>query len=371
MSTSDRHPACDSHEAKKVVVALSGGVDSAVAASLLQEAGHEVTGLFIDTQIAGPHSGGSSGEPSAAEQVRRIGDHLGIPVDVLSAGADFERDVLRPFAAEYARGRTPNPCVLCNRVFKFRHLLAYADAHQTDRIATGHYARVGNRDGRPTLFRGLDADKDQSYYLHRLGPDVLARLVLPLGELDKDHVRESARRRKLPVLDRPESQDVCFAGEGTYADRVARYFPDALTPGDVLDIEGRVVGRHEGLAHVTIGQRKGLGIAMGHPAYVADIDVESNTVTLAPRQALLRDRLTATEVTWLVEPAGLCLRASAQVRYRHRAAEAEIRLLEDDAVEVRFDEPQWAITPGQAVVFYDGATVLGGGWIDRASSKPA
>lgn len=367
MSTPDHKPSSPDATPCKVVVALSGGVDSAVAAALLLEQGYDVTGVFLDTQIATVGEKSHESDVSPAEQARRIGDHLGIPVEIVRAGGDFEREVLRPFAAEYVRARTPNPCVLCNRVFKFRHLLERANDCGAGWIATGHYARVQSRDGMPTLLRGRHVEKDQSYYIHRIGVETLARLMLPLGELDKQRVRTMADARGLPVLDRPESQDVCFANQGSYVAWVARFFPDALKPGDVLDIEGNVIGRHEGLAHYTIGQRKGLGIAMGRPVYVADLDVDANTVTLGPRETLLKRRLSAGDLTWLIKPPGRVFRARAQVRYRHRAADAEVRLIGDDGIEVVFDEPQWAITPGQAVVVYDGDAVLGGGWIDTAT----
>ncbi len=355
---------------RKIIVAMSGGVDSSVAASLLCEQGWDVVGLYLDTGVeSGRLFGRETTEDalptSSVRQVRAVADAIGVPVDVVDAHEDFEH-ILRAFADEYARGRTPNPCVLCNRRFKFAHLLEHVERHGADAIATGHYARVARIGGRTALLRGRDRAKEQSYYIHRIDRTALERLVLPLGELTKDEVRAVAEQRGLPVLDRPESQDVCFASEIPYAELVRRYHPDAFRPGQVQDITGRVVGEHEGVPNYTIGQRKGLGIAMGTPAYVARIDTEQNVVTLGPREALLQQRLTAFGATWLVEPSAEEFRALAQIRYRHRAAEATVRRLDGGRIEVVFDQPQWAITPGQAVALHDDDLVLGGAWIDRA-----
>lgn len=346
----------------KAVVAMSGGVDSSVAAGLLQADGHEVVGLFLDTGVEGAQVSGDG--VAAAERVRRVAERLGIHVDILPRREPFERDVIRPFAAEYARGRTPNPCVVCNAEFKLANLIAHADDVGADVVATGHYARVVTHDGRPALVRGADAQKDQSYYLFRIGRSVLSRLRLPVGEMTKTQVRDGARGLGLTVDDGAESQDVCFAGQDGYVELVRRWHPDALRAGQVLDVAGEVIGEHSGLANYTIGQRRGLGIAMGQPAYVAGIDRDRNTVTLGPREALLQRRLVATDATWLVDPPGGPFRASAQIRYRHREATATVAPLPGGLIEVVFDEPQWAITPGQAVVFYDGQIMLGGAWID-------
>ncbi|MBN1342148.1 MAG: tRNA 2-thiouridine(34) synthase MnmA [Phycisphaerae bacterium] len=351
----------------KVVVAMSGGVDSSVAAALLRDQGYEVVGLFLDTGIESGLLGGETGQgppgTSSADHVRDVGERLGIRVEVQDRHVEFER-IIRAFSAEYARGRTPNPCVLCNERFKLAHLIESADAVGAEYVATGHYARVADRQGPPALLRGLDRPKDQSYYLFRIGRERLPRLRLPLGEMSKPEVREIAGRLELPVVDRPESQDVCFAARMPYAAWVRRYHPDAFHPGEVRATDGRVVGEHTGLANFTIGQRKGLGIALGRPMYVARIDTSENTVTLGDRDALMRGRLVAGGVRWLADPPGERFRAEVQVRYRHRAAPATVICLEGEDVEVRFDEPQWAITPGQAAVVYDGDVVLGGGWID-------
>ena len=351
----------------KAVVAMSGGVDSSVAAAVLLDQGYEVIGVFLDTGVeSGQFLDASQADPPcppAAEHVQKVGDRLGIHVDVLERHAAFE-EIIRAFVDEYVRGRTPNPCVLCNEQFKFAHLLEHADEIGAEIVATGHYARVLRRDGAAVLARGLDRQKDQSYYLFRIGGRALSRLRLPMGEMTKDRARERARALDLPVLDRPESQDVCFASRFPYIELVRRYHPDALQAGQVCEVGGRVVGEHAGLANYTIGQRHGLGIALGRPMYVAALDPSANVVTLGEREALLQPRLTAVGSRWLVDPPTGAFRAQAQIRYRHQAAWATVTTIDVDRVEVVFDEPQWAITPGQAVVVYDGEVVLGGGWIE-------
>ncbi len=351
----------------KAVVAMSGGVDSSVAAAALLDQGYEVIGVFLDTGVESGRilNGTPEGSPCppTAEHVQRIGDRLGIHVDVLERHASFQ-GIVRAFVDEYVRGRTPNPCVLCNERFKFVHLLEHADEIGAEVLATGHYARALRHDGAASLARGLDRQKDQSYYLFRIGGRVLSRLRLPMGEMTKDRARERARALGLPVLDRPESQDVCFASRFPYVELVRRYHPDALQAGQVCEVGGRVVGEHAGLANYTIGQRHGLGIALGRPMYVAALDPSSNVVTLGEREALLQRRLTAVGSSWQIDPPTGSFRARAQIRYRHEAAWATVTAVDRDHMDVVFDEPQWAITPGQAVVVYDGEIVLGGGWIE-------
>lgn len=355
----------------KAVVAMSGGVDSSVAAALLKDEGYEVVGLFLDTGVEAEPSQRASDDEAphvpAAEQVRRVGAKLGIHVEILERHREFEQRVMRPFADEYARGRTPNPCILCNQRFKFATLIEYAKRIDADVIATGHYARVLRRPTGPALARGTDRQKDQSYYLFRIGREALSLSRFPLGEMTKVQSRAIARQRDLPVHDRPESQDVCFANRYPYVELVRRYHPDALKPGEVRQIGGGVVGRHAGLASYTVGQRRGLGIALGRPMYVAAIDPNENVVTLGPRATLMQRRLTAHGAAWLVDPPSAPFRATAKVRYRHSEATATVTPQSDDRVEVVFDEPQWAITPGQAVVFFDDEVVMGGAWIDTAT----
>jgi tRNA-specific 2-thiouridylase len=378
---------------KKVLVAMSGGVDSSVAACLLAEQGYDLVGVFmrLGLQTSDPvdpddlgGNGASSSDPhgsrvclpqappprrqsccSAADagDARSVAAKLGIPFYVLNFERDFSR-LIDYFADEYAAARTPNPCILCNQQLKFGRLLAYAEALEVELIATGHYARV-DRDGpRPRLRRARYRMKDQSYVLFGMNPAALRRAVFPLGEMTKEQVRDSARRLGLSLHDKPESQDICFVPDRDYARLVHQRRPEAFRPGPIQHVDGRTVGRHEGLAHFTIGQRRGLRVAEGRPVYVTDLDRATNTVTVGPRESLLSRTATADRVTWLCRPPTEPIRAEVQIRYHHQAAPAEIRPLPGDRVRVVFDEPQLAITPGQAMVFYRHQEVLGGGWID-------
>ncbi len=375
---------------RKVVVAMSGGVDSSVAASLLHEQGYEVTGLFMRAGIEAPddkdedragdgpaHRGGSACPERSARRSRRRGccsaadasdaravaGMLGIPFFVLNFKDQFDR-IIDYFADEYCRGRTPNPCVICNERLKFGRLADYGRAAGADFVATGHHARTDVGDGKYRLRRGSDENKDQSYVLFGLDRDQLARILFPVGGMTKDDVREHARRVGLSICGRPESQDICFAADRDYARVVRERRPEAFVEGPIVDRSGNEVGRHQGIANFTIGQRRGLGVAMGFPVYVAALDPHTNTVTVAARDELASDTLTASGVHWLIDPPTAPVRASVKIRYAHRAAPAVVEATADDRVHVRFDEPQNAVTPGQAAVFYRGDVVLGGGWID-------
>jgi len=364
----------------KVVVAMSGGVDSSVAACLLVEQGYEVVGLFMRVGVsepvpaatgaataARPHQGCCSA--SDAADARFVAGLLGIPFYVLNFQADFE-GLIRQFADEYAAGRTPNPCVHCNDKLKFGRLVQYADAVAADYVATGHYARLERSGVGIRMLRGRDARKDQSYVLFGVKPAVLPRVLFPVGELTKAEVREVARRRGLPNCDKPDSVEICFVPDRDYARVVRERRPEAFTTGDVIDEAGRKVGEHKGLPHYTIGQRRGLRIAMGVPIYVTELRTEDNTVRVGDSDALLRKALIADRVNYLAEPPECPFRAQVKVRYLHTAADATVHPLGADSVRVVFDEPQRAIAPGQAAVFYDGDAVLGGGWIRCAESAP-
>ncbi len=358
---------------------MSGGVDSSLAAALLVEQGYQALGLFMRVGAEAPaeenagcdtlggggrrHQGCCSA--SDAADARFVAGRLGIPFYALNFQEDFDR-LIDDFAAEYARGRTPNPCVECNARFKFGKLLDYANAAGADSVATGHYARIGERAGRRVLMKALDARKDQSYVLFGIDRAVLDRAFFPLGEMTKGEVREAALRRGLPVHDKPDSVEICFVPDRNYARVVRERRPEAFIPGEVLDTAGNVLGRHPGLPHYTIGQRRGLGIAAGKPIYVTRLDVKSNTVTVGEREALLRHGLLADQVKLLVDRAQDVFRAQVQIRYLHQAADATVTLLDGEQMRVEFDEPQWAITPGQACVLYDGDVVLGGGWIGES-----
>jgi tRNA-specific 2-thiouridylase len=267
---------------------------------------------------------------------------------------------------EYVAGRTPNPCIVCNSDLKFGKLLDYADAVGADSIATGHYARVESRDGRRRLCMGVDRGKDQSYVLFGVDRAVLDRVLLPIGAMTKAQVRSEAARFGLPVCDKPDSVDICFVPDRDYARLVRRRRPEAFRPGDVVDEQGNVLGRHEGIANFTVGQRRGLGIALGHPAYVTRLNVLDNTVMLGNRAALRRRSLVARRLNFLDDPPPATFRAEVKIRHHHPAAPASVELGHDDSALVTFDEPQSAVAPGQAAVFYDGEAVIGGGWIDTS-----
>ncbi|MCG3130643.1 MAG: tRNA-specific 2-thiouridylase MnmA [Phycisphaerae bacterium] len=357
------------HKGGKVVVAMSGGVDSSVAASLLSEQGYDVVGLFmrLGSDTAGAPAGGSrrphQGCCSAADaaDARYVAGQLGIPFYALNFRDDFQK-LIDAFADEYARGRTPNPCVTCNDHLKFGRLIEYADAIGASHVATGHYARIIEHDGRPALARAQDASKDQSYFLFGIRAAALDRILFPLGGLHKDEVRKIARQRGFPNHDKPDSVEICFAPDRDYARVVRERRPEAFVDGDVVDAAGRVVGRHDGVPNFTIGQRRGLRIALGTPAYVTQLDVLNNTVTLGPREALLSRRFLADRANFHGTPSRR-FRASVKIRHQHCAASAEVLRLEAGAFEATFIEPQSAVTPGQAAVLYEGDVVLGGGWI--------
>lgn len=360
----------------KVVVAMSGGVDSSVAACLLHEQGYDVTGLFMRVGVEAPpvaddnprnHQGCCSA--SDAADARYVAGKLDIPFFALNFQKDFD-ELIDYFADEYARARTPNPCVMCNQKLKFGKLLDYADAVGARCVATGHYARVESRDGRRVLRRAADPRKDQSYVLFGIAPDVLERVLFPIGHLTKDQVRDHARRLGLPVCDKPDSVEICFVPDRDYARVVKQRRPDAFRPGDVVDDAGRVVGRHPGVPHFTVGQRRGLGIAAGVPIYVTRVDAESNTLTVGHRDRLLKPALIASGVRMLDPRIGASFRADVKIRYLHTPAPAEATRTGPQSCHVRFDQPQSAPTPGQAVVFYDGDIVIGGGWITAALDVP-
>lgn len=351
----------------RIVVAMSGGVDSSVAAALLARDGHDVIGLSMQLydQTQGEIRFGSCCTLDDLYDARRVARTIGIPHYIVNFEQRFEEHVVSDFVREYASGRTPIPCVHCNGDLKFASLVERAQGFDAEAVATGHYAQV-DADPSTGLFRlkrGVDRAKDQSYFLFTLTQPQLARARFPVGALDKPSVREEARRLGLSVAEKHDSQEICFVAAGEHADFVAKRA--SLEAGEIRDADGHVLGRHGGIHRFTIGQRKGLGIAAGIPLYVVDIDADTSTVTVGPRAALERTSLTASRVNWMSgrTPAGP-LRAAAQIRYRHAEAAATITPIDDARARVAFDEPQSAITPGQAVVFYAADVVLGGGWID-------
>ena len=368
---------------------MSGGVDSSVAAALLKQEGYDVVGCFmrLGSDGEGPDPGGGSDPPrphhqgccsvNDAADARLVAAILQIPLYVLNFRKDFDR-VIDYFVDEYNAGRTPNPCVRCNDWLKFGKLARYARSIDADFVATGHYARVehpsaGTAGGGPAcaasrLLRGLDHAKDQSYVLFGTRLEDLGRMLLPVGHYQKAQVRDIARGLGLPVFDKPDSQEICFVPDNDYADLVARRSPkSSVRGGDILDQEGRVVGRHGGHQHFTIGQRRGVGVALGYPIYVVDKDPEANTVIVGTREHLESRGLVAGRANWLVDlPDARAVPCQVKIRSNSPPVGATVRLTGPKGFEVKFDEPLSAVTPGQAAVCYDGDRVLGGGWIVRA-----
>lgn len=346
---------------------MSGGVDSSVAAALLAEQGHDVIGLSMQLydQRDG-HSFGTCCTLDDLQDARRVAAAIGIPHYIVNFERQFEDTVISNFVREYAAGRTPLPCTHCNSDLKFSTLLDRAVGLGAEQVATGHYARIDQRaDGRFVLKRSADPAKDQSYFLFSLTQNQLAHAAFPVGGLSKPQVREEARRLGLRVADKPDSQEICFIPSGDYASFVSRKNPDAARGGAIVNERGEQLGAHDGVHHFTVGQRKGLGIAARTPLYVLKIVADTSTVVVGPRASLEGTQLIASGVNWISDdPSAAWLPVHAQIRHRHPAAPAKVRALENGCAELAFDEPQTAITPGQAVVFYDDEVVIGGGWID-------
>jgi len=351
----------------RIVVAMSGGVDSSVAAALLAEQGHDVIGISMQLydQREGTDTFGSCCSLDDLHDARRVAQALGIPHYIVNFERQFQDTVVANFVQQYAAGRTPLPCAHCNSDLKFATLLDRAVGFGAERVATGHYARVDqDAHGRYRLLRGLDPAKDQSYFLFSLTQAQLAQAAFPVGDLDKPAVRAVARRLGLQVADKPDSQEICFVPDGDYAAFVARRAPEAATGGAIVNEQGDTLGHHGGIHRYTVGQRKGLGLAAPAPLYVLRLDAADRTVTVGPRAALERGTFTASGVNWIGPPPTDWVPVSAQIRHRHAAASGRVRALEPDGAEMVFDVPQSAVTPGQAAVFYDGDCVVGGGWID-------
>jgi tRNA-uridine 2-sulfurtransferase len=347
----------------RVFVAMSGGVDSSVAAALLLEAGHDVTGVTMQLWPSSAEEGGCC-SVSAVRDARRVCDLLRIPHYTLNFREAFEREVVTPFADEYARGRTPNPCIVCNDRLKFAQLMAKVSVQGAEYLATGHYARiVRDSSGTSWLARGLDGTKDQSYFLYRLTRVQMEHTLFPVGELHKTDVRAMASRLGLHVAEKPESQEVCFAEAGEHAAVVGERHPEALVPGDIVDAGGTVLGRHDGIAHYTVGQRKGLGIASAQPLYVTGIDADANRVVVGERLELGVSGVSASDCVWHGDAEE---RVLAMARYRMQPVLATAKST-GDRLAVEFDEPLFGIAPGQAVVCYRGDVCLGGGTVTCAS----
>jgi tRNA-specific 2-thiouridylase len=341
---------------------MSGGTDSSAAAAMLVDQGYEVIGLTAHMW----KDGSRCCSLEDVERARRVCGYLGIRHYVVNAQERFTDHIVNPFVEAYASGRTPSPCIQCNAFIKFGFLVDRARQLECSHLATGHYARVEERDGRYHLLCAVDPRKDQSYFLHRLNQQQLEYILFPLAALTKDEVKAYSDRRGLPVIPRGESQDLCFVEEGRLPEFVERRDPSVAKPGVIQDTEGNVLGRHNGLHHFTVGQRGKLGIALGERMYVSRLDKENNVVVVAPRPGAMKADCTLTDVHWILEEApGKELVLEVRPRYRSEGAEATVCLSGDGRhATVHFKEPQFALTPGQAAVFYQGKEILGGGWID-------
>ena len=365
--------------ANATAVAMSGGVDSSTVAAILHSQGETIVGLTMQlwNQRRLPQLQGDGPVPHRCcshddvHDARRVAEHLGMPYYVINFERQFEDTVIRPFVEDYVQGRTPIPCTLCNNHVKFDQLLLTARQIGAEKIATGHYARIrqNSETGRYELLRALDDTKDQTYFLFGLTQAQLARTEFPLGELSKQEVREIARRLAVPVAEKPESQEICFVPTGNYVRFIEGYLEEQGTPlvanaGDIVTTSNEVIGRHTGLHNYTVGQRKGLGFAKGRPMYVVSLDRANNRLIVGDDDELRTTTFEVRDVNWVsIACPENSVKARVRVRNRHQPADAEISPLDATTARVIFDEPQRAITPGQAAVFYLGDKVLGGGWI--------
>ncbi len=356
-------------EETRVVVAMSGGVDSSTAAALMVEQGFEVIGVTLQLYDHG-EAMGRPGACCAGQDIhdaRRVADTLSIPHYVLDYESRFKEQVIEDFAASYLAGETPVPCIRCNQTVKFRDLMGRARELGAAALVTGHYVRRVDGGQGPELHRARDATKDQSYFLFATTRDQLDYLRFPLGTMDKAETRRHAERFQLPVADKPESQDICFVANGSYAGIVEKLHPGAAGPGDIVDLEGRVLGSHQGIIHFTVGQRRGLRVAAPEPLYVVRVEPETRRVVAAPKAALMKTRFLIGDINWLGsgETPGDGLDVAVKVRSTAEPSAATIKNLTGGEAEIALAEPLAGVAPGQACVFYDADRVLGGGWIRR------
>lgn len=358
----------------RVVVAMSGGVDSSVTAALMAEAGHDVVGVTLQLYDHGKavKKKGACCAGDDIHDARRVAEHLGIAHYVLDYEERFRRDVMEDFAASYARGETPIPCVRCNETVKFRDLLTMARELGADQLATGHYVRRVEGPNGAELHRAADPSRDQSYFLFSMTREQLDFVRFPLGDLPKSETRTIASRLGLSVADKADSQDICFVPQGRYSDVVAKLKPGAIEPGEIVHLDGRVLGRHEGVIHFTVGQRKGLGVAVGDPLFVIRLDAPNRRVIVGPREALETKSIVLRDLNWLGdEPLGSeTVEVMVRVRSTREPVAGTVRLTADGRAEVVLASREESVAPGQACVFYtpNGSRVLGGGWIVRGES---
>ena len=357
---------------KKVVVGMSGGVDSSVAAWLLKEQGYDVIGVTMqiwqdeDTEVQ-EAEGGCCGL-SAVDDARRVAMDLGIPYYVMNFKEEFRKNVMDYFVGEYAEGRTPNPCIACNRYVKWESLLRRSMAIGADYIATGHYAQIDRLPGgRYSLKTSVTASKDQTYALYNLTQDQLSHTLMPVGSYHKEEIRDMAERLGLPVAHKPDSQEICFIPDHDYASFIEEYTGRELPPGNFVDLDGNVLGRHRGITHYTVGQRKGLNLSMGRPVFVVEIRPDTNEVVIGDNNDVFTNVLRCDKLNWMAVDGlhGKSMEVTAKIRYSHKGSPCTIREIGEGMVECRFHESVRAVTPGQAVVFYDGDYVAGGGTIIR------
>ena len=356
-------------EKKKVVVGMSGGVDSSAAAYLLKEQGYDVIGVTMQIwqeteNIVQEENGGCCGL-SAVDDARRVASMLGIPYYVMNFREEFQKQVIDYFVAEYLRGRTPNPCIACNRYVKWEALLKRSMDIGADYIATGHYAQIDRlTNGRYAIKHSVTKTKDQTYALYNLTQDQLQHTLMPVGAYTKEQIRQIAENIGLPIAHKPDSQDICFVPDGDYASFIEEYRDTRFPEGNFVTADGKVIGRHKGIIHYTVGQRKGLGLALGYPAFVLEIRPETNEVVIGGYDESLTNTVRAVQLNFMsVEDLAEPKRVWAKIRYNHKGAWCVIEKTGPDEVVCTFDEPQRAVTPGQAVVWYDGEYVLGGGTI--------